>query len=95
MEDVMMKTVTNLMAESPEHLSPIGAGVLVAAHFGVSSDSRSFASKLGVAHALVLRECLTLAEEHQLISLENREERSQRLFYSLTAQGHDLLAKVH
>ncbi|MTI01950.1 hypothetical protein [Roseibium sp. RKSG952] len=91
----MMNTVTSLMAESPEHLSPIGAGVLVAAHFGVSSDSRSFASKLGVAHALVLRECVTLAEEHQLISLENREERSQRLFYSLTAQGHDLLAKVH
>ena len=76
-------------------LSPIGAGILSALHTGLAENSRSFASKLGLAHALVLRECVALAEEAGLIIAEDRGERSQRLHLSLTASGEALLARAH
>ncbi len=56
---------------------------------GIANDSRSFSRKLKVAHALVLRECVALAEEAELITLEDREDKSQRLFYILNDQGLD------
>jgi DNA-binding MarR family transcriptional regulator len=95
MDNMLMQTITDLIEGNPDVLSPLAAGVLAAAHHGLSQDSRSFAAKLGIAHALVLRECVALAEDHRLIDLDDRHDRSQRVFFSLTEQGHNALAKVH
>ena len=92
MEDALIKTVSTLLDQNPEGLSPLAAGVLAAAHHGLTQDSRSFAAKLGVAHALVLRECIALSEEIGAIVLDDRQDRSQRVFFSLTQQGRHLLA---
>ncbi len=90
----LMQTISGLVAQNPEELSALGAGVLAAAHLGLSNNSRSFAEQLGVAHALVLRECVALAEDHHLIRLEDRGDRSQRVFFALTERGHTQLAGV-
>lgn len=94
MPETLVQTIWDLVAQNPEDLSPLGAGVLAAAHFGLSHDSRSFAARLGVAHALVLRECVSLAEEHHFIDLEDRGDRSQRVFFRLTQRGQKTLARV-
>lgn len=94
MGDALMQTISNLLDQHPDPLSPLAAGVLAASHLGIAQDSRSFALKLGVAHALVLRECVALADEHQLIELEDRSERSQRVFFSLSDQGRNALAGI-
>ncbi len=89
-----MQTISDLLDRNPDRLSPLAAGVLAAAHVGLVRDSHSFAARLGVAHALVLRECVALADELHLIALEDREDRSQRVFYSLTTRGHEALAEA-
>lgn len=74
-------------------LPGLGAGILAAAHLGIAADSRSFARQLGVAHALVLRDCVALSEAGWLV-LDRRDSRTQRLFYSLSPAGADLLARA-
>ncbi|MCJ8333297.1 MAG: hypothetical protein MJH10_03465 [Epibacterium sp.] len=91
--DVLVASAEKLVARMPE-LSPLSAGILRAADLGLAQDSRSFAQKMGLAHALVLRECVILAEELGLIALEMRNDRSQRLFYRLSAQGQVLLKET-
>lgn len=84
--------IERLLADTPERFSPLGAGILAASWLGIAGDSRSFARKLEVAHALVLRECVALAEEAGLIILEDRQDKSQRLFYRLSQRGLNLFA---
>lgn len=87
-----MHIISGLLAQDAPALSPLAAGILAAAYTGLCQDSRSFASRFGVAHALVLRECVTLAEEQHLIELDNRQDPSQRLFFGLSDQGRETLA---
>ncbi|MFT3688064.1 hypothetical protein [Paenirhodobacter sp.] len=70
-------------------LDGLSAGIVAAAALDIARDSRSFANRLGVAHALVLRACVTLAEDG-ILTLGQRDERTQRLFYDLTLQGERL-----
>lgn len=93
-EQQLEALIGNLVESRAGDLSPLGAGILSAAHLGFSQDTRSFASKLGLAHALVIRECVDLAEEAGVIALEDRGDRSQRLFFSLTDAGQALFEKV-
>ncbi|MBX4958092.1 hypothetical protein [Rhizobium lentis] len=65
-------------------LSSIQAGLLVAAELGIASDSRSFAHKLGIAHAVVLRELSALAERDALQIVE-RDPRTMRVHYRLAS----------
>ncbi|MEM6903624.1 MAG: hypothetical protein AAF556_10355, partial [Pseudomonadota bacterium] len=76
--------VERLLGAHPDMLTPIGAGLLATAHLGLNSDSRSFAKDMDMAHALVIRECTLLADDHGLLVLEDREEPSGRLFFTLT-----------
>lgn len=93
-EQQLEALINELVAAHPDDLSPLGAGIISAVYLGVSQDSRSFAAKLGLAHALVIRECVDLAEESGMLTLEDRGDRSQRLFFSLTPSGQALFEKV-
>ncbi|WP_064684007.1 hypothetical protein [Rhizobium bangladeshense] len=64
-------------------LTPIQAGLLVAAELKIASDSRSFARSLGIAHALVLRELNALAEGDDTLEIVKRDPRTMRAFYRL------------
>ncbi|MEM9635412.1 MAG: hypothetical protein AAGA50_29090 [Pseudomonadota bacterium] len=94
MSDGLLEIISNLVRQHPDRLNELSAGILAAARFDICRDSRSFARKFGIAHALVLRECVSLAEEHDLIELESRQDRSQRLFYSLRPDGHTILSEA-
>jgi hypothetical protein len=83
--------VARLKAEAP-HLTAIQAGLLVAAHLGVAHDSRTFAGKLGLAHALVLRELNALAEQGALLHIESRDGRTMRTAFTPGTGAVRLLA---
>lgn len=68
-------------------VSPIGAGLLAASYMELSQDTRSFSKLLGVAHALVIRDCVALSQSPSLLTVDNRGDRSQRLHFRLTPQG--------
>ncbi|VDC20149.1 hypothetical protein [Pseudogemmobacter humi] len=80
-----------LLDHGPPALSPLGAGILAAHALGIAADSRSFARIFGIAHALVLRECVALAAEAGLIEPLRQDARSQRLHYRPSAPGEALL----
>ncbi|PIE12402.1 MAG: hypothetical protein CSA70_09625 [Rhodobacterales bacterium] len=90
MADPLALEIERLLADAPEAFSPLGAGILAASWLGIARDSRSFARKLELAHALVLRECVALAEEAGLIILDDRQDKSHRLFYHLSPAGLNL-----
>ena len=69
----------------------LSAMLLAAAHLGVAQDSRSFARLLGVEHALVLRELVSMENETGLVTITRRDSRSQRLHFTLTEAARSLL----
>lgn len=68
-------------------LSPIGPLVLAAAWEEIAQDSRKFARVFDVEHALVIRECVHLASDLNLITLTYKNERSSRVGYELNDKG--------
>ena len=79
-----MALVKAVLGDEAVELTPLGAGILAAAHLGIAADSRSFAKALGIAHALVLREVDGLSEEAGWLTVTKRHPRTQRTFYALT-----------
>ena len=71
-----MALVARLQADDPL-LTPIQAGLVVAAGLGIAGDSRTFARLLGLAHALVLRE-LTALVARDLLRVAKRDGRTMR-----------------
>ena len=75
-----MALVERLEREDPL-LTPIQAGLLVAAGLGLAGDSRTFARLLGLAHALVLRE-LTALTDRDLLRVTKRDGRTMRTHFA-------------
>jgi hypothetical protein len=93
-EDQFLDAVGAIRFVAPD-LSPIGAAILAAIRYGVASDSRTFSLKLGVEHALALREITALSSpELALIEVVNRSERTQRTQIALTVKGDDLISRA-
>ncbi len=93
-EDQFLEAVSAIRFVAPD-LSPIGAAILAAIHFGIATDSRSFSLKLGIEHALVLREITALSSpELGLIEIVSRSERTQRTQIALAAKGNDLISRA-
>jgi hypothetical protein len=73
-------------------LSPLGAAILAAMDFGIAKDSRTFSRKLGIEHALVLREITALSGEGLgVLKIARRNERTQRTEIALSEKGRHLL----
>ncbi len=93
-EDQFLEAVSAIRFVAPD-LSPIGAAIVAAIYFGIAKDSRSFSLKLGIEHALVLREITALSSpELGLIEIVSRSERTQRTQIALTAKGNDLISRT-
>ncbi|WP_430473864.1 hypothetical protein ACQ0MK_18540 [Thalassospira lucentensis] len=75
-----MNLVARLCAMQPE-LTPIQAGIIIAAQHDIARDSRTFARLLGLAHALVLRELNALLQLGDVLELIKRDERTLRTYY--------------
>tara|TARA_R110000824_G_scaffold398415_1_gene602456 strand:+ start:316 stop:597 length:282 start_codon:yes stop_codon:yes gene_type:complete len=75
-----MDLVSRLITAQPE-LTPIQAGIIVAAQQNIAHDSRTFARLLGLAHALVLRELNALLQSNDVVELVKRDDRTLRTYY--------------
>lgn len=83
-----MAAVDELLQIAPAGLQPTSAALIVAVHIGLGSDSRSLSNKLGIAHALVLREISALSGT--LLHIVRREARTQRTLVELTEKAKAL-----
>lgn len=70
------------------------AGILSALHYGLSRDSRTCAKHMEVGHALVIRECVALSSDRNLIRIDRTDQRTQRVFYSFTDAGREAIHKA-
>mgnify|MGYP001791751061 CR=1 FL=1 len=92
--DEMAVLIRALLAENPDTLDALGAGVLAASYLGLVSDTKTFARELGVGHALIIRAVTTLSSELGLVAVERHSERSQKMHYRLTESGRALVDGV-
>lgn len=75
-------------------LSGLEAALLAAAHLGVAADTRSFAHRLGVSHALVLRALAGRPADDAVLRVVRRDERTLRTFFEPGPEGRQLLAEA-
>lgn len=92
-EDEFLACVTTLCSLDAS-LSPLHAGVLLALHFEICRDSRTFARHFGIEHAIVLRAVTDLADDHGLLAIVDRNSRTQRTTLALTPASKNLLARA-
>lgn len=92
-EDDFMEAVAKIQPQDA-WLTPVGAAILAALHFGVANDSRSFARILGIEHAIVLREVTANSNDSGVIAITARNERTQRTAYTLTPAGEAVLHRA-
>ncbi|CDN93921.1 hypothetical protein [Agrobacterium tumefaciens] len=85
-----MAAVEQIQQESSSAITATGAAVLLAIHQDIATDSRSIANRLGLAHALVLREIAALSP--RFVRVTKRDARTQRSFLEVTAEGQALAA---
>lgn len=92
-EEIILEAVSALRAKEAA-LSPLGAAILAALHFGVANDTRTFSRKFDIAHALALREITALSGDLGLLTVVERNPRTQRTEIALSEQGLHLLSRA-
>lgn len=92
-EDGFLDYVDTLRTFDPS-LSAVEAALLAAAHHGIANDSRTFSNRIGIAHALALRELNQLASREEYLRISNRDPRTLRTFFTLENRALDLLERV-
>lgn len=85
-----MAMVEQMQQGSSQALTATGAAILLAIHLEIATDSRSIANRLGLAHALVLREITALSP--RFLRVARRDARTQRSFLEATVGGQALAA---
>lgn len=93
-EDDLVDIVNKITSRNIDGVSSIGAAILAAAELDVCSDSRRFARIFEIGHAVVIRECNSLAEETGFLNITARKESSQSLHYSLPAKATSMLEHI-
>ena len=84
--------VDHLRERRPD-LTRIEAGLLAAPQLGLSPDTRSFARVFDLAHAHVLR-ALARLDEEGLVTVTERDPRTQRTRFEPTGAARTLLAQA-
>ncbi|MET0171559.1 MAG: hypothetical protein ABW206_04090 [Agrobacterium vaccinii] len=77
---------------APVALDATGAALIAAVHLGIGNDSRSLSNKLGIAHALVLREINALSG--RMLTIVKRDARTQRTWVELTDEASSLASSA-
>ncbi|SCX28325.1 hypothetical protein [Agrobacterium rosae] len=70
---------------APVAIDATGAALVAAVHLGIGTDSRSLSNRLGIAHALVLREINALSG--RMLTIVKRDARTQRTWVELTDEA--------
>ncbi|AYM05374.1 hypothetical protein G6L26_005805 [Agrobacterium radiobacter] len=85
-----MAAVERVQESSSQVLTATGAAILLAVYLNIAADSRSIANRLGLAHALILREITLLSP--RFVRVTKRDARTQRSFLEATEEGQALAA---
>ncbi|WP_313616976.1 hypothetical protein [Agrobacterium sp.] len=88
-----MAMVDKMMETAPDGVDATGAALLAAIHLGIGADSRSLSKKLGIAHALVLREITALSGTY--LTVTKRDDRTQRTFVTLSPSGEEMTTTAY
>ena len=83
--------VEEIGKSAPVAMDATGAALIAAIYLGVGTDSRSLSNRLGIAHALVLREITALSD--RFLTVSRRDLRTQRTWLELTSEGTDLATR--
>lgn len=83
-----LAVVEQIGETAPVALDATGAALIAAIHLGIGNDSRSLSNKLGIAHALVLREINALSGT--MLTIVKRDARTQRTWVELTQEAERL-----
>ena len=83
-----MAVVEQIGKSAPVAIDATGAALIAAVHLGIGSDSRSLSNRLGIAHALVLREINSLSGK--MLTIVKRDTRTQRTFVALPNEAETL-----
>lgn len=93
-EEEFLDAVAAVRFMAPD-LSPVGAAILCALQLGIAADSRSFSLKLGLEHALTLREITALSSKQLgLVRIVRRDPRTQRTVFALSEAGETLVSRA-
>ncbi|UNZ51587.1 hypothetical protein [Agrobacterium tumefaciens] len=85
-----MAAVERVQESSSQVLTATGAAILLAVYLNIAADSRSIANRLGLAHALILREITLLSP--RFVRVTKRDARTQRSYLETTEEGQALAA---
>ncbi|MCZ7865976.1 MULTISPECIES: hypothetical protein [Agrobacterium] len=85
-----MAAVERVQESSSRALTATGAAILLSLRLNIAADSRSIANRLGLAHALILREITALSP--RFVRVTKRDARTQRSFLEATEEGQALAA---
>ncbi|MBB4405824.1 MULTISPECIES: hypothetical protein [Agrobacterium tumefaciens complex] len=85
-----MAAVERVQESSSQALTATGAAILLAVYLNIAADSRSIANRLGLAHALILREITLLSP--RFVRVTKRDARTQRSYLETTEEGQALAA---
>lgn len=83
-----MAVAEQISLTAPVALDATGAALVAAIHLGIGTDSRSLSNRLGIAHALVLREINALSGK--VLTVVKRDTRTQRTWVELTNEASSL-----
>ncbi len=92
-ETQFLEFVDTIVRAEPS-LTPIGAALITAHHFGIAKDSRTFSRKFGIEHALVLREITGLSGHGGLLKVVSRNNRTQRTELALAPGGERIVSRA-
>ncbi len=87
-----LAVVEQISLTAPVVLDATGAALIAAVHLGIGNDSRSLSNKLGIAHALVLREINALSG--RMLTIIKRDTRTQRTWVELTDEASSLASSA-
>ncbi len=87
-----LAVVEQISQTAPVALDATGAALIAAVHLGIGNDSRSLSNKLGIAHALVLREVNALSG--RMLTIVKRDARTQRTWVDLTDEASSLASSA-
>ncbi|EPR07962.1 hypothetical protein L905_01860 [Agrobacterium sp. TS43] len=85
-----MAAVERVHESASRALTATGAAILLSVYLNIAADSRSIANRLGLAHALILREITALSP--RFVQVTKRDARTQRSFLEATEEGQALAA---
>ncbi|MGY5808714.1 hypothetical protein ACXHXG_13440 [Rhizobium sp. LEGMi198b] len=90
---IFFDLVENLVQVN-RHLTVLQGALLVACALDIASDSRAFSKRLGVEHALVLRDLNVLDANDGPLVIAKRDPRTLRSHFHLTANGRAMLSSA-